>query len=224
MFCGLLFLPHGTGSIRRLLAASSGAVVFVVFVIFVAFVIQMSLERTMSARIRFLVLAGAASAVVLGWSWPASAANDARKAPANLLAERAAHVEAIRRIAERIEGLHITSKTTVKDFVAQSDTIKTCLNAFLCGMKETDVSWKEDGTCEVTMEVKLQRRRHGPGRHLRPLLQGRGLQGRRFALAPQVRQKSSPNASQKAVTLSTLRLNPFAPNATARGPPEFAHW
>ena len=110
----------------------------------------------MRTWVRILVLSGMMAVIGIGSQLQAAIASDARNAQAKLLAQRAARVDAIRKLAERINGLHITSKTLVKDFVAESDTIHACLDAFLNGMKETDVSYKEDGTCEVTMEVKLE--------------------------------------------------------------------
>ena len=81
---------------------------------------------------------------------------DQKKAQNKLLAYRAARADAIRKLAERIQGLRITSETTVKDFVTQSDTIKTGVYAFLSGMKEVDKpQYMEDGTCSVTLEVAL---------------------------------------------------------------------
>jgi hypothetical protein len=109
----------------------------------------------MRTWVRFLVLASVAGAIGMGSQLQAAGAGDARNAQAKLLAMRAARVDAIRKLAERINGLQITSKTKVRDFVAESDTIRSSMEAFLNGMKETDVSYKEDGTCEVTMEVKL---------------------------------------------------------------------
>jgi hypothetical protein len=105
----------------------------------------------MRTWVRFLVLSSVTGAIGIGSQLQGAGGIDAR----NALARRAARVEAIRRLAERIEGLSITSNTKVKDFVAESDTIHACLDAFLSGMRETNVSYKEDGACEVTMEVKL---------------------------------------------------------------------
>ncbi len=83
------------------------------------------------------------------------AVSDQKKAQNKLLAYRAARADAIRKLAERINGLAISSNTTVKDFVTESDTIQTAMKSFLSGMKETDKEWDLDGTCTVTMEVKL---------------------------------------------------------------------
>jgi len=93
-------------------------------------------------------------------SGPLSAQSDLslqKKAQNKLMAERAARADAMRKIAERIRGLHITSETLVKDFVAENDQIQTSMTAFLSGMKEIGKpKHLEDGTCEVVMEVPLE--------------------------------------------------------------------
>jgi hypothetical protein len=97
-------------------------------------------------------------AVVLAFGIGAArgdALSEQRKAQNKLLAARAARVEAIRKLAERIMGLQITAQTRVQDFVTESDVIQTELNARIRGMKEVSVKHLEDGTCEVTMEIKL---------------------------------------------------------------------
>ena len=109
------------------------------------------------ARKAWLLLLGVV--LLAGWALPAAAdaVSEQRKAQNKLLAQRAARADAIRKLAERIRGLKITSETTVSDFVATSDTIETSLRAFLNGMKEIGrPKHMEDGTCEVVMEVKLQ--------------------------------------------------------------------
>jgi hypothetical protein len=55
---------------------------------------------------------------------------------ATLSARRAAQLDAYRRLAERIKGLRLTSRTIVRDFVAESDMITTELDAFLQGAQE----------------------------------------------------------------------------------------
>jgi hypothetical protein len=79
------------------------------------------------------------------------------KAQNKLLAARAARADAMRKLAERINGLFITSSTHVKDFVTQSDTIKTAMMAWLSGMKEVDKpKFNDDGTAEVTLEITME--------------------------------------------------------------------
>ena len=109
-----------------------------------------------ATKVWMLLLAGA---MLVAWSAPAlgQPVSDARKAQNKLLAARAARADGIRKLAERINGLFITSETTVKDFVAESDTINTAMRAFLTGVREKGKpKWMEDGTCEVVMEVTIQ--------------------------------------------------------------------
>ncbi len=95
--------------------------------------------------------------LVVGAVAQADAISQQRSAQQKLLAYRAARVDAIRKLAERINGLSITSKTTVRDFVTESDTIQTALSSFLNGMKEVGKPrYLDDGTCEVTMQVTLE--------------------------------------------------------------------
>jgi len=104
---------------------------------------------------RFLVCA-AVVAVVAAPLLAQDAVSVKRKAQNKLLAQRAARADAIRKLAERIKGLTITSETTVKDFVTESDVINTSMMAFLNGMREKKVRHMDDGTCEVVMEVTLR--------------------------------------------------------------------
>lgn len=91
---------------------------------------------------------------------PATAADpltEQRRAQNKLLALRAARADAIRKLAERIKGLHITSTTSVKDFVTENDRIEAGMVAFLSGMREVGKPrYMEDLTCELTMEVTLK--------------------------------------------------------------------
>ena len=74
-----------------------------------------------------------------------------------LMAERAARVDGMRRLAERIKGVAITSTTTVKDFVAESDDINVSMRTFIRGAKEIGVRYHSDDLiCEVEMQIKLK--------------------------------------------------------------------
>lgn len=87
----------------------------------------------------------------------ADAVADKRAAQNKLLAIRAARVDAMRKLAERITGLYITSETKVKDFVTESDKIKTAMMAWLQGAKEEGpAKVNEDGTAEVKMSVTME--------------------------------------------------------------------
>ena len=79
-------------------------------------------------------------------------------AQAKLMAFRAAELDARRKLAERINGLRITSNTSVADFVTQNDQIDTSMMAFQQGARVLDRTKKlmEDGTAEITVEIDLK--------------------------------------------------------------------
>jgi hypothetical protein len=87
----------------------------------------------------------------------ADAVAEKNKAQRKLMSYRAARVDAIRKLAERINGLVITGETRVKDFVATDDRIEASMVSWLSGMKEVGKpSWTPDGICNLTMEVTIQ--------------------------------------------------------------------
>ena len=74
-----------------------------------------------------------------------------------LMAVRAARVDGMRRLGERIRGVFITSQTSVKDFVAESDEINVAMATFLSGARETGIRYHEtELIVEVEMTVKLR--------------------------------------------------------------------
>ncbi len=77
---------------------------------------------------------------------------------ARLMAKRAAEVDAMRRLVERIKGLRITSDTLVRDFVAESDVIYTEAKAMLVGAQETGRPYyhHDELIVEVTYEVPVE--------------------------------------------------------------------
>ena len=76
-----------------------------------------------------------------------------------LMAKRAAELDAYRNMAERIMGLRISSESRVLDYVAQSDRIATHMDHFIKGLRidPNQISWYDDGTCEVAVQVTLSR-------------------------------------------------------------------
>ena len=75
---------------------------------------------------------------------------------AKLLAKRAALADALRNLSEEVNGVHITAETTVKDFVTESDEIKTEFTAFLKGY-EASYSDLGDGTYECEVVISLEK-------------------------------------------------------------------
>ena len=103
-----------------------------------------------------LILMGLAMLGV--WVAPADAdaVSEQRKAKRKVLATRAARVDAMRKLAERIKGLKITSSTTVHDFVAESDVIETAMRTWLLGMKEVGKPKFDGEVATVEMSVTLK--------------------------------------------------------------------
>jgi hypothetical protein len=74
-----------------------------------------------------------------------------------LMARRAAKVDALRNLTETVYGVQITSNTTVRDFITQSDVVRARLDALIQGAEEVDYIERPDGTAEVTVEITLGR-------------------------------------------------------------------
>lgn len=105
-------------------------------------------------KVSLVLLAGLMIAQTLPMG---SAVSEKRAAQNKLLAMRAARVDAMRKLAERINGLVIKSETTVKDFVATDDRIQTAMESWLVGARQVgEATFTPDGICELTMEVTLQ--------------------------------------------------------------------
>lgn len=74
-----------------------------------------------------------------------------------LMAERAAEMDAMRKLIERIIGLRINSETIVRDFVTEVDAIQAEARGTLVGAKKIRTYFHHDEPiCEVTMEVPLE--------------------------------------------------------------------
>jgi hypothetical protein len=86
---------------------------------------------------------------------PAWAQVDTSSAQKKLLSKRAAEADAYRKLAETVRGLQITSDTYVKDFVAESDTIRAEMDTFIRGVRLGEPRWYADLSCEVPAEVTV---------------------------------------------------------------------
>jgi hypothetical protein len=96
-------------------------------------------------------------ALLVGLATVPAQARELTDAQKKLLAQRAARVDAMRKLAEQIKGLRITSSTFVRDFVAEDDRIETELRATLRGAKEAGPPrYYSDGVCDIDMEVTLE--------------------------------------------------------------------
>lgn len=72
-----------------------------------------------------------------------------------ILAKRAAELDAYRNLAERLLGVQVTSSTTVRNLVLESDKVLARTAQMLRGAKPTAIEYEGDRACEVTMEVKV---------------------------------------------------------------------
>jgi hypothetical protein len=74
----------------------------------------------------------------------------------NLLAKRAAKVDALRNLAEQVKGVRITSDSYVKDFITRSDEMRARLNTFIQGARVVSERQMPDGSYEVEVEADLE--------------------------------------------------------------------
>jgi hypothetical protein len=79
-------------------------------------------------------------------------------AQAMVLAKRAAIADAYRQLGEKMYGIKLNAKDTVKDAVVKSTTIRTQVNAIVRNAEIQETVYK-DGLCQVEMEAKLDGRR-----------------------------------------------------------------
>ncbi len=79
----------------------------------------------------------------------------ALQAQNKLLSKRAAEADAYRKLAETVNGLQINSETYVRDFIAESDIIRTDLDTFVRGIRLGDAKWDADLVCTIEAEVTV---------------------------------------------------------------------
>jgi hypothetical protein len=96
-----------------------------------------------------------------------------------LMALRASELDAYRKIAEQISGLHIVGDTRVNDFIPERDRLRSYVNSFVQGAAIIDQDFEADGLAVTTMSLKIsrsqmrrqleeERRWHAAGGHLPP--------------------------------------------------------
>jgi hypothetical protein len=73
-----------------------------------------------------------------------------------LMAERAAYADALRQLGENVMGVHVTSRTTVRNMVTENDEIKTKFQSFLQNARRVETRHLDDGVCEVDLEIPLE--------------------------------------------------------------------
>ena len=73
----------------------------------------------------------------------------------SIRALRAAELDAYSRLAERILGLNLESKSSVRNMVLQSDTIKAKVVASLFFSEMVGYGWDKDGNAHMTIKINL---------------------------------------------------------------------
>ena len=69
--------------------------------------------------------------------------------------KRAATMDAQRNLAEIVQGVQVTSESSIKDLELQYDNVRTRVDTIIRGMSEVDVQYFDDGTCQVVLEMPL---------------------------------------------------------------------
>jgi hypothetical protein len=85
--------------------------------------------------------------------------SDAQK---RLMARRAAVADGYRQLAELINGVRVDSETVVRDFVTESDVIRTQVSALIKGAQIGDTRYLSDGSVEVDVTLGM----YGPSESL----------------------------------------------------------
>lgn len=68
---------------------------------------------------------------------------------------RAATMDAQRKLAESVQGVQVTSESTMEDLELKYDVVRTRVNATIKGMTEVNSRYMDDGTAEVTLEMPI---------------------------------------------------------------------
>src|SRR3989304_2776064 len=99
-----------------------------------------------------LALAGVAVLGIIPSAWSQNLAPDAQN---KLLAKRAAEADCYRKLAECVYGVKLTSDTYVRDFIPESDQIRSGIDTFVKGIRLGQPRYFDDGVCEVDGEVTV---------------------------------------------------------------------
>lgn len=86
----------------------------------------------------------------------ASNANDGYTAgQRKLMAMRASKLDAYRALAEQVQGIRVNGNSTVSSMVAQADSYRVYVDAYLRGVQVVAVTPREDGSYETMVELTL---------------------------------------------------------------------
>lgn len=72
-----------------------------------------------------------------------------------ILAQRAAQVDAYRRLAERTGSVQITSESTIASLATSDDTIKSSINKIINNAEIVTIRYNSDNSAEVVLKINL---------------------------------------------------------------------
>lgn len=70
-------------------------------------------------------------------------------------AKRAAIMDAQRNLAETVNGVRVTSESTMEDMILQSDVVRTRIDSMIKNMTEVSSKYSDDGVYEVVLEMPI---------------------------------------------------------------------
>jgi len=110
------------------------------------------------------------------------------EAQRRLMAMRAAKIDALRNLAERVSGVQIWGGTTIGDMVVEKDRFRVYLDTHLRGAKVIGENPLEDGSFETIVELKV-------GQHLLSAALTKPKQSTCIPTNMKAADASSPNPS-----------------------------
>ncbi len=92
--------------------------------------------------------------LVVGEGLPMAGGSPARQ---RMTAIRAAEIMAYRRLAEIINGVHVSGQATVRECTLESDVVRTAVNGLIKGARKVHEEWNPaDGSAVVFMQVGVR--------------------------------------------------------------------
>jgi len=76
-----------------------------------------------------------------------------------LMAMRASELDAYRKLAEQVSGLHLFGSTSVNDYIAGRDRLRSQVNSFIQGAAIVHQEFEDDGMAITTMSLKISKYR-----------------------------------------------------------------
>ena len=70
-------------------------------------------------------------------------------------ARRAAIMDAQRGLAETVQGVQVSSESSMKDLMLEYDIVRTHVDALIKGMTQVSEKYFDDDTCEVVLEMPM---------------------------------------------------------------------